>query len=167
MERANTGDAAWMSRTRNFAHDRAARRRARRVTLKEIVMNDRNHLPWLAALVVCASTCLPARAASDLPAFPTGAYVSGKIAMKVDPQGHVRVTEGMKVLVDGEFSVKADEIRLTDKSGPMACLTKGQETGVYRWHYTGGKLTLSKIEDRCEGRVGDLTAQPWTPAPAG
>lgn len=130
-------------------------------------MNDRNRQRWLPVLVVCASTCLSAQAASDSPAFPTGAYVSGKIAMKFDPQGHVRVTEGTKVLVDGEFSVKADEIRLTDRSGPWACLTAGQETGTYRWQYAGEKLTLSRIDDRCEGRVGDLTAQPWKRVPAG
>lgn len=87
--------------------------------------------------------------------------------MKFDAQGHVRVTEGAKVLVEGEFSAKAGEIQFTDKSGPMACLTAGQETGTYRWQYADEKLTLSKIDDRCEGRVSDLTAQPWKRTPAG
>ena len=92
--------------------------------------------------------------------FPVGDYAAGEIVMHFDASGHVRLTQGKQVLVDGDFTVDGNNIRLTDKSGPMAC-AKGEETGVYRWTLDHDALTLAKIDDKCEGRSGDIVAQPW------
>ena len=94
-------------------------------------------------------------------AFPTGKYLAGQFAVEFNEKGQVRFTQGDSVLVEGEFSAKTDTISLTDRSGPMACLDAGQETGTYRWKIEGGALTFTKVDDRCDGRSQDLTAQAW------
>ena len=92
--------------------------------------------------------------------FPVGDYSAGQIRLRFDASGHVRVTQGEQVLVDGAFTAQADRITLTDKSGPMAC-EKGQETGVYRWKLEQDVMSFIKVDDRCDGRSGDLVAQAW------
>jgi hypothetical protein len=94
------------------------------------------------------------------PAFPTGKYKAGEISIQFDDRGHVKVSQGDRALVDGEYTTNADQLKLTDKSGPMAC-PKDEETGTYRWKYQGSTLTLSKVEDRCDGRSGDLSGREW------
>lgn len=108
-------------------------------------------------------TLLATTTASMLPAaagFPGGDYVAGQIMLRFDGSGHVRVMQEEKVLVEGDFSAQADRITFTDKSGPMAC-EKGQETGVYHWKLEHDTLTLTKVDDACDGRSGDLVAQAW------
>ena len=81
--------------------------------------------------------------------------------MQFGNDGNLRVTSANRLLVVGTYSVHADEVRFTDRSGPMACSAKREETGVYRWKASGDTLVLSKIDDRCAGRLQDLTARPW------
>jgi len=94
------------------------------------------------------------------PTFPTGTYKAGEISIQFDDHGHVRVGQGDHILVEGQFVVSADQIKLTDESGPMAC-SKGEETGSYRWKYEGEALSFSKLDDPCDGRSGDLLGRQW------
>ena len=94
------------------------------------------------------------------PTFPAGKYKAGEISIQFDGRGHVKVSQGDRALVDGEYTTNADQLKLTDKSGPMAC-PKDEQTGTYRWKYESGTLTLSIVEDRCDGRSGDLTGRQW------
>lgn len=94
-------------------------------------------------------------------AFPTGTYMMGDVSATFDDKGHVHLSQKDKTMVDGDYTATGEEIRLTDKSGPMACLDAGTETGVYRWKLDNDALTFTKITDSCDGRSGDLTAQAW------
>jgi hypothetical protein len=107
------------------------------------------------ALAVAAA---PARAQST---FPGGEYLAGSISILFGEHGSLRVKSSGKPLVDAVYSTHADEIRITDRSGPMACTGKGTSTGLYRWKYADDTLALTKLDDSCEGRVQDLTVQPW------
>lgn len=44
--------------------------------------------------------------------------------MRVD-KGQFRVSKGEEVLVEGEYTVKGDQLQLTDKRGPIACTAAG------------------------------------------
>lgn len=117
-----------------------------------------SHRPICLLLAITAAvTTSPVFADTD---FPGGNYAAGQIVLHFEPSGHMRLTKDDQVLVDGTFAVQADRISLTDKSGPMAC-EKGQETGVYQWKLEHDALTLTKVDDACDGRSGDLAAQAW------
>ncbi len=111
------------------------------------------------ALMICAvvGTSL-AFAAAD---FPLGAYAFNEYTIVFADKGQFRVSKGEAVMVEGEYTLKGDQLQLTDKKGPIACTKAGQESGTYRWQYEGEVLTLSKVEDNCQGRAAALTAQPW------
>src|ERR1700751_3429339 len=85
--------------------------------------------------------------------FPSGTYVSGGMAATFDG-GHFRVKQGETGQVEGDYATHGDQIQLTDKRGPWACTTAGEETGAYRWKYDGGTLTFSEVSDRCKDRSG-------------
>ena len=95
------------------------------------------------------------------PAFPAGKYQAGEVSMQFDGHGHFKLSMGKQALVDGDYATSADQIRLTDKSGPLACSAKGEETGAYLWKFEGDKLIFTKVEDACEGRSGDLPNRDW------
>ena len=99
--------------------------------------------------------------AAGAPTFPTGKYKAGEISLQFDGGGHFKVNTGDQAVVEGVYTASADQITLTDKSGAWACSSKGEETGTYGWKYAGGTLTLSKVEDHCEGRAGDLPQRGW------
>jgi hypothetical protein len=111
------------------------------------------------ALATCAVVGASlAFAAAD---FPLGAYAIDEFAIVFADKGQFSVSKGENVMVEGEYTVKGDQLRLTDKRGPRACTGEGQEPGTYRWKYEGEVLTLSKVEDNCEGRAAAMTAKPW------
>ncbi|MDQ3253413.1 MAG: hypothetical protein M3R15_05825 [Acidobacteriota bacterium] len=110
-------------------------------------------------LVTCAAVgATIAFAAAD---FPLGSYAIEGYAIVFADEGKFRVNKGDEVLVEGEYTVKGDRLQLTDKHGPIACTREGHETGTYGWKYEGEALTLSKVEDKCEGRAAAMTARPW------
>ena len=110
------------------------------------------------AIGVMAAAARPATATET---FPAGTYSAGEFSVQFDGSGNVRFSHKDELLVSGEFKTNGDQIRFTDKSGSMACLDAAQKTGVYRWKYAAGMLSFTKLEDRCDGRAQDLTAQPW------
>ena len=93
--------------------------------------------------------------------FPQGTYTSSEYTIVFADKGQFRVSTGEELVVEGEYTVKGEQLMLTDKRGPLACTGEGMETATYRWKYEGEMMTLSKVEDKCSGRSAGLTAGPW------
>ena len=93
--------------------------------------------------------------------FPQGTYASAEYTIVFADKGQFRVMTGEELAVEGEYTVKGDQLILTDKRGPLACTGEGMETATYGWKYEGEMLTLSKVKDECSGRSAGLTAGPW------
>jgi hypothetical protein len=96
--------------------------------------------------------------------FPIGTYSidATKPNLTFDGKGRFRVVQGAKLLVSGTYSVKGDQIEVTDTKGPWACTADGQRSGTYHWNYEKSVLNLSKVSDACQDRVGSLAAVKWT-----
>lgn len=93
--------------------------------------------------------------------FPQGTYTSGEYTIVFADKGQFRVSTGEENVVEGEYTVKGEQLILTDKRGRLACTGDGMATGTYQWKYEGEMLTLTKAEDKCSGRSSGLTAGPW------
>lgn len=115
------------------------------------------HATRFFALPLLAMLTAPAFAEQP---FPVGEYTAGEVTMQFDAHGGAQFRLGGKVGVEAAYAVTGDRLTFTDKSGPMAC-AKNQATGTYRWKFADDTLTLTKIDDACDGRAGDLTAHPW------
>lgn len=118
------------------------------------------HLSKALLLANALGVVLVAHAAS--PSFPAAAYKSASHTLSFDGKGAFRLTNNSdgKVLVDGGYSVDGTKIAFTDRSGPYAC--KGDKAkGSYQWKMDGGALIVTKLEDPCDERSGELTAGPW------
>ena len=90
--------------------------------------------------------------------FPTGKYAVGEFTISFGSDGTTSVRRQADVVVEGVYSVTKDEITITDKRGPMACIDAGP--GKFQWKFDGKALTLKTIEDNCGGRASALTSQP-------
>src|SRR5215216_7411656 len=77
--------------------------------------------------------------------FPQGIYASGEYTIVFADKGQFRVLTGEEVVVEGEYTVKGEQLMLMDKQGRLACKGEGMETATYRWKYEGETLTLSKV----------------------
>jgi hypothetical protein len=93
--------------------------------------------------------------------FPQGTYTSGEYTIVFSDKGQFRVSTGEELVVEGEYTVKGEQLILTDKRGRLACTGEGMETATYAWKFEGETLTLSKVEDKCPGRSSGLTGGPW------
>ena len=118
-------------------------------------------LATCSALAMCAA--LATVPASPANGFPTGTYSAQGLAATAtfDGNGKLHISKGGVMEVDGDYTVKGDQIQLTDKSGPWACTKAGEQTGIYRWTYANGTLAFSKVMDQCEGRAASLTKYTW------
>lgn len=115
------------------------------------------------ALATCSAfAASSAVAAAD---FPTGTYAAKGLTVTFDDKGQFRVHKGEAMEVEGEYTVNADQLQLTDQSGPEACTGADQATGTYGWKYDNATLTFRKVADKCDARSKDLTAQPWKKKP--
>src|SRR4030095_7667077 len=87
--------------------------------------------------------------------FKTGTYSAKSSTDKwsINFRGHNKLTRSRngEMVVEGTYKVTKDELEVTDEKGPMACEGE-QKTGKYKWKLEEKKLTLTKVEDLCEGR---------------
>ena len=90
--------------------------------------------------------------------FPAGKYAVGEFTISFGSDGTTTVRRKEEIVVEGVYSVTKDELVLTDKRGPMACIDAGP--GKFQWKFDGKALTLKTIEDNCGGRASALTSQP-------
>jgi hypothetical protein len=112
------------------------------------------------ALAICSALALSPAFAAD---FPTGTFDAKQTSITVsfDGKGQFRVKQGDTVEVVGTYSATASELKLTDTQGPWACSKAGEQTGTYTWKYESAALTLIKLTDKCEYRVGSLVGVAW------
>lgn len=88
-----------------------------------------------------------------------GTYMAGDFTLSFNG-GHFRGSQKNQVKVEGDYKVKGQQVEFTDKSGPWAC--PATQVGTYLMESKGKTLTLKKVTDVCEGRIGSLTPQAWT-----
>jgi hypothetical protein len=126
--------------------------------LKENIMSKliKSAFNLLGAAVLLVSFMCALGFAQDK--FPTGKYAVGEFTVNFGSDGTTTVSRQGEVMVEGVYSVTKDEITLTDKRGPMACIDAGP--GKFQWKFDGKALTLKTIEDNCGGRASALTSQP-------
>lgn len=107
-----------------------------------------------------AATAMTIFAAAAFAADPlAGSYMAGDFTLTFDG-GHFRGSQKDKVLVEGDYKVKGNRAEFTDRSGPWAC--PATQVGTYLIESKGKTMTLKKVTDVCEGRIGSLTPQSWT-----
>ena len=107
-----------------------------------------------------ATLALSSALAAD---FPRGTF-EGKelpLTLSFDNKGHFSVHQGATLGVTGTYSVKADQLSVTDAQGPWACTNPGQQTGIYGWKFENGALLLSKLSDYCGDRAKTLASVTW------
>ena len=109
-------------------------------------------------LTICSALSLSPVWAAD---FPTGSYAAKNLHLVFDAKGNFHVNQGKATVVSGTYSIKGDQVELTDVSGPWACTSPGQQTGAYNWKFDGTALTLSKMADSCDDRSGALAPPTW------
>jgi len=96
---------------------------------------------------------------------PTGTYATkGNITLTLDGKGQFRVSDGKTTKVAGSYTVKGDQLQLTDKDGPWACTKKEEQSGTYTWTLDQSVLKLVKVSDLCADRVSSLTTTSWKSA---
>lgn len=112
------------------------------------------------ALILAASLASASAMAAD---FPTASYKATDVpySLSFDGKGQFHVDKGQTSQVKGSYTVKADELRLTDVSGPWACTKSTEQTGIYRFRLEGGALMLSVVSDKCADRVNSLVNLKW------
>jgi hypothetical protein len=95
--------------------------------------------------------------------FPTGTFEGKELPITVsfDNKGHFSVRQGATLGVTGTYSTKANQISVTDATGPWACTIPGQQTGIYGWTFENGTLLLSKLADQCGDRARTLASITW------
>jgi hypothetical protein len=92
--------------------------------------------------------------------FPTGVFTNEEFTIIFTDDRKYFFKFNDKILVEGSYILSGDKIVLTDESGTVACTEPDTATGSYEWKYGDEKLFFSKIEDRCEGRISNLTKKP-------
>ncbi len=126
------------------------------------MFNHSRHPQSLVAAALLASLALaltPALAAD----FPIGSFAAngGAVTMTFDGKGQFRVVKKDAMVVAGQYSIKGEQLEITDMQGPWACTKADEKTGTYRWTLDKSELTFSKVADRCEDRVQSLTSAKW------
>ncbi|HEV8442131.1 MAG TPA: hypothetical protein VGQ27_01585 [Steroidobacteraceae bacterium] len=114
--------------------------------------------PFATSLLAAATMTLFATTASAADPL-TGTYMAGDFTLNFDG-GHFRGSQKNQVMVEGDYKVKGHQLEVTDRSGPWAC--PATQVGTYSMESKGKTLTLKKIADVCEGRIGSLTPKAWT-----
>jgi hypothetical protein len=138
---------------------RRLRHRAATTALADGETDMKRTVSILATSLLAATAALAAAASASAADFPAGTYTASGLTLFFDGNGHCRASQKDAVKVEGDCTVEADKLHFTDRSGPWAC--PAEQTGTYRWMFKTGKLTLTKISDKCKDRVGSLTGHSW------
>jgi hypothetical protein len=121
-----------------------------------------NHNPVLRSLGLMACGLILPLSVALAANFPSGTYTAHEnITVTFDGKGQFHVSDGKATEVSGSYTVKGNKLEMTDKEGAWACTKKGEQSGTYTWKYADSALTLTKVADHCEARVGTLATAPW------
>ncbi len=93
-----------------------------------------------------------------------GLSISGRWGLKLADDSRFTVFLDGEVVVEGRYTVEENQLEFTDEKGPLACRAE-QATGIYKWALDGKTLTLTLVEDICDGRKGVLAAHPFFKQP--
>ena len=74
------------------------------------------------------------------------------------------VSKDGELVVKGTYSVVEDQLTFNDEEGLLACRA-GQAIGLYKWALDGNALSLTPIEDQCDGRKAILAAHLFSRLP--
>ena len=124
-------------------------------------MTIRGRSSWIGVALSVGAAAVSVLAMAATP-FPSGSYESEGYTITFEKTGSFHYVKGERLMVDGEFVVKADEIVLTDETGVDACVGPGRNPGRYRWRVDAGSLSFATIHDSCNDRVRGITGQKWT-----
>jgi hypothetical protein len=101
-----------------------------------------SNLAGALALATCSVLATaPAWGAAE---FPTGVYATKSATITFDDKGQYRVKEKEALKVEGAYTVKGEDIQLTDKSGPR----RAQRPGRKRARTTGSTTRVSSPSPR-------------------
>ncbi len=125
------------------------------------MVDERGRLRHFIGATVFMAGALLTGVAIAVSDFPAGSYLSGPYTLEFKRDGSFRVVKSGYALVEGEYAVSGEQIRLTDKKGPFACTGPGQATGTYNWKLESGALLLTKVQDECGDRSASFVASPW------
>jgi hypothetical protein len=114
----------------------------------------------LVALILGSALASQAALAADLPAA-TYKVSNVPYTLSFDGQGQFHVDQGQNSQVKGSYTVKGDQLQLTDISGPWACSKSAGQTGTYRFRIEGGALMLNVVSDKCADRINSLVNLKW------
>lgn len=87
-----------------------------------------------------------------------GLSLPGSWGLKLADDSRFTVLNDGEVVVEGRYTVEENQLEFTDEKGPLACQAE-QETGIYKWALEGKTLTLTLVDDKCDGRKGVLAAR--------
>ncbi|MEE9249038.1 MAG: hypothetical protein V3U79_10130 [Dehalococcoidia bacterium] len=74
------------------------------------------------------------------------------------------VSKDGELVVKGTYGVVEDQLTFNDEEGVLACRA-GQAIGIYKWALDDNALSLTAIEDQCDGRKAILAAHPFSRLP--
>jgi hypothetical protein len=72
--------------------------------------------------------------------------------------GYSLITKDGKFREEGDYTLTQDQMVFAMTEGKYPCGGKG----TYQWASDGKALTLTAVEDGCEGRSTLLTMHPWS-----
>jgi hypothetical protein len=130
---------------------------------KEPLMFNRSQHPRFIVAAACVGFSALALTSAYAADFPTGAFSANgsKTTVTFDGKGQFRVVDKDAMVVAGQYTIKGDQLEITDMQGPWACTKAGEKTGTYAWKLNKSELTFSKLEDGCQDRVQSLTMTKW------
>jgi hypothetical protein len=110
---------------------------------------------FAAAVSLAVASCLAfsTALAADL---PTGSYEAKGLVITFATGQKWHLAQGKDTVVSGTYSVKGDQLEITDVEGPWACKAN-QQTGTYTWKVDNAVLTFTKVADACKDRSDPLT----------
>ena len=86
------------------------------------------------------------------------------LALGVHPACAIAAYKDGELVVKGTYSVVEDQLTFNDEEGLLACRA-GQARGLYKWALDDDTLSLTPIEDQCDGRKVILAAHPFARLP--
>jgi hypothetical protein len=129
---------------------------------RSIIMTKRHE--WTIRLAALLVVLLALGAVARTEDFKKGAYSvtagGAKWAINFGDNNKLTFTRDGEIAAEGTYKVTGDELEVTDERGPIACGGE-QKTGKYKWRLEEKKLTMTKVEDPCEGRAHALTSHVW------
>ena len=123
---------------------------------------------FLAALVLCASALASSGPSGAYSGPVTSGNLKGTWTLSFSSPNYTVAFNG-SVVVKGSFSVSANKLTFSDKSGKDACPGKG----VYTFKASGRSLSFKKVSDsnaKCSGRrtvLGATFTKKFSQAPGG